>query len=69
MIQGQQQRESAWDLAAGYGFDMSLIEENLGKTPTERIQAHQRALQTALSLRMAVEKQHAKDGTTAEKTD
>jgi len=69
MAQGQTQDGSAWDSAADYGFDMSLIEENLRKTPAERIAAHQMALDTALLLKTAVEKKHAEDGTTAEKTD
>ena len=69
MAQGQTQDESAWDSAAEYGFDMSLIEENLRKTPAQRIAAHQMALDTALSLKTAVEKQYAEDGTAAEKTD
>jgi len=38
---------------------MSLIEENLRKTPAERVLAHRRALQTLTMLREAKERQHA----------
>jgi hypothetical protein len=53
---------SAWEIAARNGYDMSLLEDNLRKTPVERIKTHQRALNTALMLRKAVEKQHAGHG-------
>ena len=46
---------SAWAAAEAYGFDMSLVESNLRKTPAERIRAHGRALATALALREAAE--------------
>lgn len=46
---------SAWDEAAAEGIDMSLIEDNLRKTPLQRIQAHDRALRLALKLRKAMQ--------------
>jgi hypothetical protein len=48
----------AWKAAEAEGYDMSLIEENLRKTPMERIRAHSRALSMAMELREAMEKQH-----------
>lgn len=42
---------SAWTAAEAYGFDMSLIEANLRRTPAERIRAHARALALAIALR------------------
>jgi hypothetical protein len=48
----------AWKAAEAEGYDMSLIEENLRKTPGERIRAHSRALAMADTLREAMEKQH-----------
>ncbi len=44
----------AWRAAVAHGCDMRLIEEQLRRTPTERIRALQRALNTAQSLRNAV---------------
>ena len=52
-------QSSAWDAAAKNGCDMSLLEDNLRKTPGERIKTHQRALNTAIMLREAMEKRHA----------
>ncbi|MCK5849470.1 MAG: hypothetical protein KAH23_01045 [Kiritimatiellae bacterium] len=54
----QDNKSSAWDMAAKYGCDMSLLEDNLRKTPAERIRTHQRALNTAIMLRKAMEKRH-----------
>ncbi len=56
---------SAWKKAAQYGCDMSLLEDNLLKTPTQRIRMHQRALNTAAILRKAMEKKHARHGIAA----
>ena len=50
---------SAWQAAKEYGFDMSLVDDNLRLTPWERIRHHSRALATALTLREAMEKRHA----------
>ncbi len=50
---------SAWQAAEEYGFDMSLVEDNLRLTPWERICRHSRALNMALTLREAMEKCHA----------
>lgn len=46
----------AWRAACEYGFDMSLIEAALKRTPEERLEAHQRALDMILELRVAQEK-------------
>ncbi len=54
---------SAWGKAEQYGCDMSLLEENLRKTPNQRIKAHQQALNTVVILRKAMEKKHARHGT------
>ncbi len=45
---------TAWQRAEQYGFDMSLIEANLRRTPWERIRQHNRALATALALKQAM---------------
>ncbi len=50
-----QDMESAWEEAAEYGVDMSLIEISLAQTPTERARAHDRALAEAERLRSAIE--------------
>jgi len=41
----------AWKAAREYGCDMSIIEDNLRKTPAERIRAHAAALNTLLMLK------------------
>jgi hypothetical protein len=56
---GLKGRGAAWAAAEAYGCDMSLIEGSLRKTPRERIQAHCRALATAVSLRNAMESRPA----------
>ncbi len=45
----------AWRAACEYGFDMSLIEDALSKTPEERLDAHQRALDLILALKETAE--------------
>ena len=52
-------KSAAWKAAEKAGYDMSLIESNLRKTPYERIRAHSRALGTAVMLRRAMEKRRA----------
>jgi hypothetical protein len=54
----QQQTQSAWEEAEAEGIDMSLIEDNLRKTPLERIREHDRALRLALKLRKAMQERH-----------
>jgi hypothetical protein len=39
----------AWRAACQYGFDMSLVEDALNKTPEERLEAHQRMLDMLLA--------------------
>ena len=51
---------SAWEILQADGWDLSLHESNLRKTPLERIRAHDRALTTALSLRKAMEQANAR---------
>lgn len=41
----------AWRAACEFGFDMSLVEEALTKTPEERLQAHQQMLDMLLALK------------------
>jgi hypothetical protein len=45
----------AWRAACAYGFDMSLIEDALSKTPEERLEEHQRALNLVLEIETARE--------------
>jgi hypothetical protein len=51
---------SAWATLQAEGWDLSLLESNLRKTPLERIRAHDRALTAALSLRKAMEQANAR---------
>ena len=39
-----------WRAACEYGFDMSLVEDALRKSPEERLEDHQRALDMLLGL-------------------
>jgi len=39
-----------WRAACDYGFDMSLVEDALRKTPEERLEEHQHALDMILSI-------------------
>jgi hypothetical protein len=39
--------------AIDYGIDISMLIDNLKRTPAERIQRHQMALETMLKLRKA----------------
>jgi len=52
--------KSAWNEAEAAGIDMSLLEANLRKTPSERIRAHDRALATTMALREAVQRARKK---------
>ena len=52
-------RTSAWKAAEAYGFDMSLIEANLRRTPAERIRMHARTLTLALALRQQMKNHRA----------
>ena len=49
---------TAWEEAEAEGMDMSLIEDNLAKTPLERIREHDRALRLALKLRKAMQERN-----------
>jgi len=40
----------AWRAACDYGFDMSLVEDALSKTPEERLAELQQALNTLVDL-------------------
>ena len=53
-----QQRRTAWEEAEAEGMDMSLIDDNLRKTPLERIREHDRALRLALKLRKAMQERN-----------
>ena len=50
----------AWRAAAEYGFDMSLIEDALQRTPEQRLELHQHALDMILELKEAGEHHAAK---------
>jgi hypothetical protein len=56
----RQRPSDAWKAAETYGCDMSLIEDNLRKTPQERLRAHNQALNALLSIREAAEKRHGR---------
>jgi hypothetical protein len=43
----------AWRAACEYGFDMSLVEDSLNKTPEQRIEADQQALNMVLDVESA----------------
>ena len=49
----------AWRAAREYGFDMSLLEENLHRSPAERIRFHSRALALAEILRKAMKRKRS----------
>ena len=49
--------ETAWQAAEAAGFDMSVVEMNLERTPWERILNHNRALALANELREALQQQ------------
>jgi hypothetical protein len=50
----------AWRAAAEYGFDMSLVEDAMRMTPEQRLEQHQRALDSILELKEAGEHHAAK---------
>jgi len=54
----QPRPRTAWEEAQAEGMDMSLIEDNLRKTPLERIREHDRALRLALKLRKAMQERN-----------
>ena len=45
----------AWRAAHEFGFDMSLIEDALTKTPEQRLDDHQQALNLVLEIEAARE--------------
>lgn len=51
---------SAWKIAEAFGVDMALLEANMKRTPYERIQRHQLALNAFLMLRDAGRGNHAR---------
>jgi len=52
-------RGPAWKAAEEYGFDMSIVEANLLKTPAERVRQHCEVLELGLKLRKAMEEARA----------
>jgi hypothetical protein len=46
-------RKDAWAAAEAYGCDMNLLEISLRRTPAERIDAHQSALDLFEAIREA----------------
>jgi hypothetical protein len=50
----------AYSVSADGDIDLSLLRDSLAKTPWERMQANDDALNFAESLRTAMEKHHAK---------
>ena len=53
-------RETATEAAEAYGIDISLLDDNLLKTPEERLHQHCLALQLAHELRRAAEERRAR---------
>jgi len=51
---------SAYGVSADSDIDLSLLRDNLAKTPWERMQANDDALNFAELLRTAMKKHHAK---------
>ena len=49
--------------AKNYGIDLSLLESNLRLSPTDRVIAHEKALEFALLLRQAGENARSKKST------
>jgi len=43
----------AWRAAVEYGFDMSLVEDALTKTPEQRLDEHQQKLNFVLEIQAA----------------
>ncbi len=46
-------RTDAIQAASDFGIDVSMLSDNLKRTPAERIKRHQAALNTVLKLRKA----------------
>ena len=46
----------AWKAAEDYGFDMSVVECSLRRTPAERLRDHARVLSMVARLRTAMRK-------------
>jgi len=59
--------KSKWQAAEDYGIDMSIIEENLRRSPAERITFHQSALELMLALRQAGNELNARLSKTPDK--
>jgi len=55
-----QEISTVYHVANDTGIDLSLLKDSLAKTPWERMQAYDDALNFAESLRSAMEKRNAK---------
>jgi len=51
-------RGPAWKAAEAYGFDMSVVESNLRRTPEELVLMHDRIRRTIQECREALRKQN-----------
>jgi len=60
LSQPKERKSVDWKAAEKEGYDRSLVESNLRKTPSERIRAHSRALATAVMLRQALAQRNAR---------
>jgi hypothetical protein len=49
----------AWRAACDYGLDMSLVEDALAKTPEQRLEDHQHALNLVLEIEASREQNAA----------
>ena len=56
----ESEKGPAWKAAEDYGFDMSIVEANLAKTPAERVRQHCEALELGMKLRKAMEEARGK---------
>jgi hypothetical protein len=52
-VQARRQSPDAVGEAAEHGIDISMLRDNLARTPTERLRRHDIALRTAEMLRKA----------------
>ncbi len=57
---GLKETPPAYGAATNGGIDLPLLKDNLAKTPWERMQANDDALNFAEALRAAMEKRNAK---------
>ncbi len=60
--------DSNWQKAGKWGIDLTILDANLRKTPTERVMTHQAALEAFLAFREAGNKFYARHSKTPKVT-